>query len=253
MVYVYDGSLEGAFSAIYQMFHDKGDVNSHTLVASEGLQYAIFEPVKTCETQPEWSNKVVQSILDTFGPEAFRRIGYAYLSEDAAFGTKLYRCLKRAYKLGERAMENLSDPDILALYKCYNAVARESHSMMGLIRFSELNKGIYYAHFEPTYDLLGLVIPHFKARLADQIWVIHDTKRKKAAFYNKETVHISDLDDVGALDFSSVEMDFQKMWRTYFDHIAIIERKNPKLQQQKMPKKYWKFLTEKDLSKNLLK
>ena len=152
-----------------------------------------------------------------------------------------------------RSMENLSNSDILALYKCYNAVARESHGMMGLIRFSELNNGIYYAHFEPTYDLLGLVVPHFKARLADQIWVIHDTKRKKAAFYNKDTVHISDLDDVGALDFSNVEVDFQKMWRTYFDHIAISERKNPKLQQQKMPKKYWKFLTEKDSSKNLLK
>lgn len=253
MVYVYDGSLEGAFSAIYQMFHDKGDVLKNTLVASEGLQYALFDTVKVCQTEPEYANKVVQSIIDTFGPEAFRRIGYAYLSEDAAFGTKLYRCLKSAYKQGARAMENMSDPAILALYKCYNAVARESHGMLGLIRFSELNQGIYYAHFEPTYDLLGLMIPHFKARLADQLWVIHDTKRKKAAFYNKETVHISELEDVGVLDFSGTERDFQRMWRTYFDHIAILERKNPKLQNQKMPKKYWKFLIEKDFSKNLLK
>lgn len=253
MVYVYDGSLEGALSAVYQMFHDKGDMLINTLVSFEGLQYGFLDDICTCQTHPEWSNKVMHSILDTFGPEAFRRIGYAYLSEDVDFGTKLYRCLKSAYKQGARAMENLSDPHILALYKSYNAVARESHAMFGLIRFSELNKGIYYAHFEPTYDLLGLMVPHFKARLADQIWVIHDTKRKKAAFYNKETVHISDLDDLGALDFSNVEIDFQKMWRTYFDHIAILERKNPKLQRQKMPKKYWKFLTEKDLGKNLLK
>ena len=253
MIYLYDGSFEGALSAIYQMFHDKGPMADQSLHIRERYQYQIFEAV--VETYPDEAkaSKVACSILDTFGPETFRKIGYAYLSEDDVFGTKLYRFLKRAYKLGANAMDNLSDPDILEIYKCYNAVARESHRMIGFIRFAELEERVFYAQFEPTYDLLSLVVPHFVDRLADQVWVIHDTKRRKAAFYNKETVHFSDLDPVESLYFSSVEKVYQQMWKAYFDHIAIDERKNPKRHQQLMPKKYWNFLTEKTSSKNLLK
>ncbi|GAB6107870.1 TIGR03915 family putative DNA repair protein [Fusibacter bizertensis] len=245
MVYLYDGTFEGALSAIYQMFHDKGPLMEQQLKIRGLYQYALFEQVVETQTDAEKASKVVTSIIDTFGEDAFRRIGYAYLSEDVDFGTKLFRCLKQAYKLGERGMENYSDESIMALYKCYNAVARESHIMLGLIRFAELDKGIYYARFEPTYDLIGLMVPHFKERLGDQLWVIHDTKRRKAAFYNKETVHFSDLDPIESLYYSSKEENYQKMWKAYFDHIAIDERKNPKRHQQMMPKKYWNFLTEK--------
>jgi len=265
MIYLYDGTFEGALSGVYKMFHDRGPVLEQQLVIREKYQYGIFDEV--VETYPDEvsASKVATSIIDTFGSEAFRKIGYAYLSEADDFGTKLYRCLKSAYKLGEKAMDNLSDPWILDIYKCYNSVARESHRMIGFIRFAELQENIFYAQFEPTYDLLGLVVPHFTDRLADQLWVIHDTKRRKAAFYNKETVHFSDLDPVESLYYSSREKDYQLMWKAYFDHIAIDERKNPKLHKQMMPKKYWHFLTEKNmvlfeqensnkmLSKNLLK
>lgn len=245
MVYLYDGSFEGALSAIFQMFYDKGPVKENQLKIRELYQYQIFDEVVETYTVPDQASKVVASIIETFGEEAFRRIGYAYLSEDPDFGTKLYRCLKRAYKLGGLGMENYSDEAIMDLYKCYNAVARESHIMLGLIRFAELDKGIFYARFEPTYDLIGLMVPHFQERLSDQLWVIHDTKRRKAAFYNKETVHFSDLDPIEDLYYSSKEEKYQKMWKAYFDHIAIDERKNPKLHRQMMPKKYWNFLTEK--------
>lgn len=253
MIYLYDGSFEGALSAVHQMFHDKGAKNDQSLQLRAQYQHQIFDVV--VETYPDENriSKVVKSILETFGPETFRKIGYAYLSEDEGFGTMLYRFLKRAYKLGANAMENLSDPDILAIYKAYNAVARESHRMIGFMRFAELEQKVFYAQFEPTYDLLSLVVPHFQDRLSDQVWVIHDTKRRKAAFYNKETVHFSDLDPVDTLYFSSVEKVYQQMWQAYFDHIAIDERKSPKRHTQLMPKKYWNFLTEKMPSKNLLK
>jgi probable DNA metabolism protein len=246
MVYLYDGSFEGALSAIYEMFYAKDKLGVYKLFIKTQYQYQIFDEVHETKVDMENVEKVVASIIDTFGEETFRRIGYAFLSEDEMFGTKLYRCLKKAYKIGSNAFENLSDPDILAIYKCFNAVARESHKMVGFIRFSELEQGIFYAKFEPTYDLLGLMIPHFVERLGDQMWVIHDTKRRKAAFYNKQNVHISDLDPIDTLSYSSHEMNYQKMWKTYFDNIAIEARKNPKLHRQMMPKKYWNFLTEKN-------
>ena len=246
VIYLYDGTFEGALSAVYDMFYAKVKLNETALYSKLSYQYQLMDEVVETTLDEEKAGKVAQSIMESFGENAFRQIGCAFLSEDNDFGTKLFRCLKRAYKLGANAMENYSDPDIMEMYKCYNAVAREAQRMVGFIRFVELNQGIFYAEFEPTYDLLGLMVPHFKERLADQLWVIHDTKRRKAAFYNKETVHFSDLDPVEDLYFSSREKQYQEMWRAYYDHIAIDERKNPKLQRQMMPKKYWKFLIEKN-------
>ncbi len=38
---------------------------------------------------------------------------------------------------------------------------------------------------------------------------------------------------------------YQKLWRSYFKHINIEERKNLKLQRQFMPKRFWRYLPEK--------
>ncbi len=38
---------------------------------------------------------------------------------------------------------------------------------------------------------------------------------------------------------------FQDLWRTYFKAICIKERMNPKKQLSDMPRRYWKYMTEK--------
>jgi len=37
---------------------------------------------------------------------------------------------------------------------------------------------------------------------------------------------------------------FDALWRRYLDRLTIPERRNLKLQRANMPKKYWKYLTE---------
>ena len=50
--------------------------------------------------------------------------------------------------------------------------------------------------------------------------------------------------DFKVTSFSEEEKQFQKLWKTFFETIAIDERKNTRLQMQFMPKKYWKDLVE---------
>jgi hypothetical protein len=38
---------------------------------------------------------------------------------------------------------------------------------------------------------------------------------------------------------------FQELWKGYFKAMTIKERINPRLQRQHMPKRFWKYLTEK--------
>ena len=41
------------------------------------------------------------------------------------------------------------------------------------------------------------------------------------------------------------EKQFQKMWKQYFQSICIQERRNDKVHQQHLPKRFWKYLLEK--------
>jgi probable DNA metabolism protein len=43
---------------------------------------------------------------------------------------------------------------------------------------------------------------------------------------------------------SDREMFYQALWKSYFKNIAIGERKNPRLQRQFIPRRYWKNLVE---------
>ena len=43
------------------------------------------------------------------------------------------------------------------------------------------------------------------------------------------------------------ELHYQKLWIEYFDHTNIKERRNDKLHVQHVPKRYWKYLTEKKM------
>ena len=76
-------------------------------------------------------------------------------------------------------------------------------------------------------------------------------RRKYGVYYDLETVTIVTLDLDAILSknitnlYSDSEINYQKLWSEYFDHTNIKERKNLKLHVQHVPKRYWKYLTEK--------
>ena len=53
---------------------------------------------------------------------------------------------------------------------------------------------------------------------------------------------------LGKIDESLMAEDetlFQQMWKVYFKSMTIKERINPKLHRQNMPRRFWRYLTEK--------
>jgi len=244
MVYLHDGSFEGVLSGVYTMFYSKASVEEGELISKETYQQTFFTLTFPVVTNRESAYKVAKSIYEHFGPEGFKCVYQAYLAEEATYGTTLFRALKAAFKLGGSAFDALGNSDILKLNQLSARVSREAHLFLGLLRFAELDNGLYYAPFEPTLNIIGLLTSHFAERLADQSWVIHDTKRKIGAFYDQKNVVLNTLDEIPTLSYSDREQDFQALWCEYVAHIAIEARQNPKCQQQHMPKKYWRFLPE---------
>ena len=62
------------------------------------------------------------------------------------------------------------------------------------------------------------------------------------------TLDSTDLFPKGKLDEKLMAEDeklYQELWKGYFKAMTIKERINLKLQRQHLPKRYWKYLTEK--------
>lgn len=76
-------------------------------------------------------------------------------------------------------------------------------------------------------------------------FVIHDTKRNVFAMHNgnKNAVVTSNENK----DFFTLGKDeFTALWKKYYDTVNIKERKNIRLMENYMPKRYHKNLPEKD-------
>ena len=125
-------------------------------------------------------------------------------------------------------------------------VHRETHKMKGFLRFKEMKNGFLYAKMEPENCILFSLAYHFVRRMPNESFVIHDVKRNIYAFYTEKKLNFVEESQIKKLDliFSDEELEMEKLWKTFFDTIAIQERENKNCQRNFMPKKYWKYLIE---------
>lgn len=240
--YIYDNTFHGYLTAIFTAYSSK-DIEAR--ICRELLyEGSLLSEVITIYNDLEKSSRVMKGIYEKLGVDWLEHLYKVFLSEDLEGDTIGYRAIRYGFKNGKKVLEAESHELIQPFLKLSRKVSRETHNFLGYIRFSELESGVFYSEFQPTYNILPLLAPHFADRLKDQSFVIHDSKRGIAMFYNTEKWHIDKLTDLSALKLSKNELEMQSLWRGYFEALAITERRNLKLQQQKIPKKYWRFFTE---------
>jgi probable DNA metabolism protein len=137
--------------------------------------------------------------------------------------------------------------------KADRRVSREAERVAQFLRFQKTADRLYFAACGPDYDVVPMVLGHFRDRFTDQHWMVYDMRRKKGYYYDGigiqwvtlESDKIDSSGDINAGVLSEEEILFQRLWKQYFRSICIDQRLNLKLHQQKVPKKYWKYLTEK--------
>jgi len=100
---------------------------------------------------------------------------------------------------------------------------------------------------------LPLIISFFKKRFADQRWLIYDVKRRYGYLYDLRDIQEVTLSDASnsngdlaiQIELDQQETHYQQLWKAYFKATNIVARKNIKLHVQHVPKRYWKYLVEK--------
>ena len=258
LVYTFDRTLDGVLSAVFDAYslHQKPDA-----LIGKGEPLPLFcEAVHEVVTSEDRAQRVWAGLEKRVSKEAMKLLTVSYLSELHELDTPLFQYIYKVFcqPEGTRSIEqNFSDPDVLTVTNIFRKVMHERLRMMQFVRFQKTKDGTYLGVVSPDHNVLPLVVAHFKDRFGDQPWLLYDAKRRYGFYYDQQEVTRITFQHDDALPFdldngklndevlSEDDKLFQELWRTYFKAICIKERMNPKKQLNDMPRRYWKYMTEK--------
>ena len=274
-VYVFDNTLDGLLTAVFDSFFLK---QQPEYLLAEGEQLPLFaeEPHRVV-TDSEKAERVWKGLEKHLSKDGLHMITISWLSEERALNQPLFNFICKVFRPhpltpsprgeggafgreGSLSLEqNASDEDVLAVRNSCRRVLHEQLRMKQFIRFQKAKDGTYLAVVSPDHNVVPLIIDHFQDRFNDQPWLIYDAKRHYGYYYDGAAAPIRiTFEDEAAVPFdlsngkmdadilSENDMIFQQLWRTYFKAICIKERMNPKKQLSDMPRRYWKYMTEKN-------
>ncbi len=255
-VYVFDGTMDGLLSAVFDAFLLKEEPEQ--LLTGGDVLPLFCERIYKVTTDAEKARRVWTGLEKQLPREALRIISTSQLSELQELWQPLFMLACKVFRQGKEVVRNFADPDVLTVTQIARRVAHEAHRMMQFVRFQKAKDGTYLAVISPDHNVLPLIVDHFHDRFNDQPWLIYDARRHYGYHYDGESppIHITFENETsvpfsladGKLSDDILSSDdhlLQDLWRTYFKAICIRERLNPRKQLNDMPRRYWKYLTEK--------
>jgi len=273
----YDGTFEGYLCAVaYGLergaaaeFLRPGDPDAGGLFAS---------PLMEVATARETALHLRERFVGAVSKSAFATVRYAFHSQSPGVEELLWRYIRLGLEMGKPLHRMLAREPVHSVNRIARRVAHEAHKFKGFVRFREVawsdhphpasghplpegegthcplsprerpgvrGKTFLYAVIEPDADILNFIAPHFCERVGDRPWMIHDLARSQAAVYDLTQWRlVREIDLAGAPVYTPGEEACVRLWRGYFERLAIPERRNPRLQRQHVPVRYRRNLVE---------
>lgn len=251
MIYLTDGTYDGLLCAIFDSYKNPAP---QEIVDARCFQGNIFDAQYSVTSNEEIAQRVLLGIEKVAGASANRLLLKAFLSEFPDANMLVYRLVRKlmALKRGD-FLKNYGDADVLRAAQISKMINREVHRMHAFVRFQKLQCGDYLALVDPDFNVMPLLDDHFVRRFADMAWTIFDTRRGYGIYYDKTSVSYvteipADLDESEKIADEFLDQNekaFQALWKAYFDSVNIKFRKNEKHHLAQLPKRYWKYLSEK--------
>ena len=238
MLYQFDGTMEGFLTTLSTAFLD-----SDAVITSKIRQLRLGEGLYTVTTNPQLAKKTAERLL-LFDRHALDDLDILLRcsendNEQTAFDYfRLLATEKRP--IGKR----LAEPVVFKAIEKIKKVRYEIHRFHGFVRFIETESGALYAPIEPDNDICDLLAPHFKARLPQFPFVLHDVARQKATVYDGKNTFNAYLPQADVL-LSANEHAWQELWKNYYHAVNIPSRERLNQMRNYMPVRYWKYMPEK--------
>ena len=252
MSYVYrcEDTLEGIFTAIYNIYQDRRNLPDTRICVEE--EYVLFAEYVPVETSTEKARKVMGTLRERFGDRNYYDICLALASYDAGKAQAVYKTI--AYGLEAKTakghlFDHLAEDNVLKAFKLSNTVSREVHHLYGFTRFRELENSILFADISPKNNVLVWLMEHFSDRLPSENFAIFDEGRKLYGIHpaRGQWFLVSGQELAASMQDvppSEAEERYAELFRHFCKRIAIKERKNPDLQRNMLPLYFREYMTE---------
>lgn len=250
-VFQCEDSIDGIFTAVYDAWASRLGHKNIRLSCAQNEDMALFCEYIAVATDYEKSRKVSHTLRARLGMHFYETICRSAMADahcrklcmDKA--NAVYQAIVMALALPEGAnvLEHLGEPCISCIFELCRQTSNEAHHLLEFLRFSELTNGILFAQIHPKNDVLPILAEHFTNRLPLENFILYDASHQTAALHRAGQSYLiadaSSFRPAFANGHSAREEIFRKLWRAFFDTIAIEERKNLKLQMQNIPKRFW--------------
>ncbi len=250
-VFICQDSLEGIFSGVYDACASRLGHRNIRLITGEPVNYELFSEYIYVTPSEEKTRKVIRTITSRFGMQFYESICQAAMSgqqhkngkmdkADAIYETIL---LALADGDGQKVLLSLGEPCVYRIFELCRSTNREACHHLEFLRFGELENGVLFATIHPKDYILPYLAEHFTDRLPTDNFMIYDVTHQTVAVHAASKDYMladaADLDLDKLKRYSEDELEYRRLWLAFFDHIAIEARKNPRLQMQLIPKRYW--------------
>ena len=239
VIYEYDGSFAGLMCCIYESFtHKERPV---LIRCTDDPELSLYE-IHTVATDESHACRVYDSFR-RYSPRVGPFLQRAYLTCLEEKEMAIYRFVVRLYRDGKPLLRRLSDEAYYPLLRAVRHLNGELEQYRGFVRFSDTG-GVLTAEIEPKNRVLPLLRGHFCQRCHDETFFIYDRTHQEALFYSGGISSILPLAAFTPVPPDEAELGYRRLWRCFYDTVAIRERENPRLRMTHMPKRYWNLLTE---------
>lgn len=243
---VYDDTWEGFLTAVFHAY--AAGAADISIASCARCQPCWEQEVREVPTDDALSQRVIRGIIRAMGQTGYEQVWTGFLSGDPRKEEVLFAFIRLGMKAERRVHQLITDDRVIAMNQLSGLVGREAHLLLQFTRFSCMEGGVYYAAITPENHCLPLIMPHFADRFNIQPFLIHDKNRRLAGVFDRREWVIAPAEGLILPDSTADQKAWERMWKAFYDTIAIRERENPRCRMNHMPKKFWKNMVEMTLS-----
>lgn len=284
VAYIYDGSPEGLLCAIFEAYarrESPTDVWACDLAEPKLLQRTSI--IETNPSVADRVKRGLIRKCGYPSYRAVLKAALAYTPDAATAAYRFIRYAMDQHTGSLSPLSNISHPAVEPIRKICKSVDNECERMLQFARFEHLKSipsskditkagsqgkpsetrsiateedsassngaDFWLARINPKHSVVPLIMNYFVERFSIQAFVIYDEAHGICGVFNGNRWNLVKIDD--PLLFESLlpgkadeEQRMQNAWRLFYQTISILERYNPELRLQFMPKRLWRNITE---------
>ena len=239
VIFQYDGTFDGFLCCIFESYVHKEFPTA--FFSDEECMLSLYS-MRTILTVPENARRVYRSIvkISPTAAEVLRRCFLTCLDEKEMY---MYSFVRKLYNSGASFLTNQADDVYHPIATAIRHMNGELEKLRGFIRFSDYS-GVLGAEIEPKNQVLPLLRHHFCSRYANESFFIYDRCHKELLLYTKGRSRIIPVDSLQLSLPGEEEVHYRRLWKQFYESIAIKERTNPRCQNSFLPKRYRGTMTE---------